>query len=325
MIAKQLPLFNLNDVTIENGRIDGPLGDAPLVVSCGIGINTIAMLIGLYKRGIRPAANLFSNPGNEFLYTYVYLSIIAMWLVRVEFPPITIVRYTPQRFKHHRYATLGGNCLANRTLPSLAFGRKSCSLKWKGEVLDRKVTELFGKTACYRAIGYDCSPRDNRRFAHANGRTPKSRSQDHFIYPLQLWGWDRPTCEQVILDAGLPSPGKSSCYFCPSMKPGEVDQLSLEHLCHIVMIEANASVNLRTVRGLWRDKRMTDYIREKSLLPEPIIERLWNRWSSEKRIITDPTTSAEDVLHRETLSVLAEFGLVLPLPSGKIAVQALLV
>ena len=29
------------------------------------------------------------------------------------------------------YADLYGNCLANKTLPSLAFRMKSCSIKWK--------------------------------------------------------------------------------------------------------------------------------------------------------------------------------------------------
>ena len=38
-------------------------------------------------------------------------------------------------------------------------------------------------------------------------------------YPLMEWGWDRAACMQAIENAGLPQPGKSSCFFCPSMKP----------------------------------------------------------------------------------------------------------
>ena len=32
------------------------------------------------------------------------------------------------------------------------------------------------------------------------------------------WGWDRDRCIRAIQEAGLPLPGKSSCFFCPSMK-----------------------------------------------------------------------------------------------------------
>ena len=37
-------------------------------------------------------------------------------------------------------------------------------------------------------------------------------------YPLMEWGWDRAACMQAIENAGLPQPGKSSCFFCPSMR-----------------------------------------------------------------------------------------------------------
>ena len=39
------------------------------------------------------------------------------------------------------------------------------------------------------------------------------------------WGWDRNRCIQEIRDAGLPLPGKSSCFFCPSMKRREIRTL----------------------------------------------------------------------------------------------------
>ena len=40
-------------------------------------------------------------------------------------------------------------------------------------------------------------------------------------YPLMEWGWDRAACMQAIENAGLPQPGKSSCFFCPSMRAEE--------------------------------------------------------------------------------------------------------
>ncbi len=54
------------------------------------------------------------------------------WSRRVS--PLTVVRYQPQ---NARYDSLDGNCLANDTLPSLAFGYKGCSLKWKRTPQDK--------------------------------------------------------------------------------------------------------------------------------------------------------------------------------------------
>lgn len=294
-----LPLDSGSDIRANKGCIEGPLpANAPLVNSCGIGTDSVALLIGLRQRDILPDEIMFSHVGNEFDHTYEYISVLEDWLKKVGFPKLRIVQYRPQRFKFHRYETLAGNCLANRTLPSISFGRKSCSLKWKGEELDRETTRLFGDTACYRAVGYDCSPRDIQRFEASSGKK-QSRSQDIYIYPLQLWGWTRTYCQEVIAAAGLPDPGKSSCYFCLSAKPNEIDGLSKTQLCTVVIIEANASVNLRTVKGLWRKERMTDYIKAKKLLPEVVITYLWDRWATPERRITDPNALAEDILKEE--------------------------
>lgn len=39
------------------------------------------------------------------------------------------------------------------------------------------------------------------------------------VYPLIALGLDRSACQRVIADAGLPVPGKSSCFFCPFHRP----------------------------------------------------------------------------------------------------------
>lgn len=276
------------DITFQNGHISGPLGRAPLVVSCGIGVDSVGLLAGLHLAGIRPDAILFAHVGSEHKRTYYYIPVLAGWLKKVGFPPLTIVHYTPSKFKNQPYCTLAGNCVSNHTLPSISFGRKGCSLKWKGAPLDKMVTTLFGDQPCYRAIGYDCSPRDNKRFAHAQRRAgerkgTKERPNDYFIYPLQTWGWTREWCEQAILDVGLPSPGKSSCTFCLSMKPKEVASLEPESLRLTVIIEASAAMNLRTVKGLWRKVAMTDFIRDQELLPAGEVDALWQKWSDPAR------------------------------------------
>jgi hypothetical protein len=270
----------------------------PLVISYGLGVDSTAMLVGLWLEGIRPDAILFADTGSEKEETYDDLVTINAWLRSVGFPEITVVRYVPKKFKWNKYSTIEGNCISNRTLPSLAFGMKGCSLKWKAAPMDKFVTETYGDALVYRAIGYDCSPADNKRFAHAQGKTA-GRKGDMFIYPLQVWGWHRIECARQIALAGLPVPPKSSCFFCPAMKAAEVEALPVDKLRRIVIMEANASINLDTVVGLWRSKRMTDHIRAKGLLPSEDIDALWTKWSSPSRLITIKEVASEDVILEE--------------------------
>ena len=74
-------------------------------------------------------------------------------------------------------------------------------------------------------------------------------------YPLMEWGWDRAACMQAIEDAGLSQPGKSSCFFCPSMRAEEIIHLRGHHpdlFRRAIALEDNARPNLKTVQGLGR-------------------------------------------------------------------------
>jgi hypothetical protein len=84
-------------------------------------------------------------------------------------------------------------------------------------------------------------------------------------YPLIEWGMGRDECVISILDAGLPLPGKSACFFCPSSKPKEIRQLGNEYpelLKRAISMEENALENLTSVKGLgrnWSWKEMTEF------------------------------------------------------------------
>ncbi len=143
------------------------LGKAPLIIAYGMGVDSTAMLVGLHQRGIRPDKILFADTGSEKPETMAYLPIMQAWLRSVGFPEIEVVRYAP---KHGLYSTLEGNCLVNETLPSLAFGYKKCSLKWKREPQDRHCRAWQpAKDAwaaglkCVKCIGYDAGPADSKR------------------------------------------------------------------------------------------------------------------------------------------------------------------
>ena len=62
------------------------------------------------------------------------------------------------------------------------------------------------------------------------------------------WGWTRDDCIRQIEAAGLPQPGKSSCFFCPSMKPDEITALREQHpdlFRRALALEDNARKNLK--------------------------------------------------------------------------------
>lgn len=229
--------------------------DQPLVVSYGMGVDSTAMLVGLHQREIRPDAIVFSDVGNEMPDTYAYADEIDAWLASVGFPARTIVRYrqSKRRPDGKTYTTLEENCLVNATLPGLAFNRKSCSLKWKGEIIDRHVRNLFAEDIArgvkvQRAIGYDAGPCDMKRGGI------ESKGPWQWIYPLRDWRWDRTRCEHEIAAAGLRVPCKSACFFCPSTKPAELIQLAARHpdlARRAVVLEDTARPKLKKILGLW--------------------------------------------------------------------------
>lgn len=253
--------------------------DNPVAVSYGAGVDSTAVIVEMVRRGERIDAILFSDTGGEKDETVAYIDVMNEFLAASGYPVVTTVKYQPKKFKHAPYRTLHGNCIANRTLPSLAFGYKSCSLKWKGQALDKYASLLFGDAEAIRIIGYDCSAKDTRRFYHAQNKAPSgARPQDTFRYPLQEWGWDRERCKSEIAAAGLPVPPKSSCTFCPAMKACEVAVLPKERQYEIVVMEANARPNLTKINGLWRKKRMTDFLVDEghvSASAARMIERHW--------------------------------------------------
>jgi hypothetical protein len=218
----------------------------PLVGAVGVGVDSVAYLVGLWRLGIRPDLLLFADTGSEKQETYDYIPVLQAWLAKVGFPPLITVRNTVKSFKHYpAYGTLEENCLTNATLPSLAYGGlKGCSVKWKVEPQNAYCEDWAPAVECWESggkvrkiIGYDNSPKDRRRYGKAEGHDDPRYD---YWYPLIEWGWDREECKRQIAAAGLPVPIKSACFFCPSTKPEEMAQLKLDYLHRIVVMEYRA-------------------------------------------------------------------------------------
>jgi len=228
----------------------------PIVQSHGIGVDSTAVTVGMVQRGIRPDHILFADVGNELPETYDYIPVLNEYLEENGFPQVQVVKYVPKKFKGEPYDTLETDCLTKSMLPSLAYGFKGCSNKWKIGPLDKQVKQVYkdhlkGGGQVARLIGYDAGPKDCARGTHA-----KDSKQWRFVYPLRDWGWDRDECLRQIEKAGLPEPTKSACFFCPSTKKEELRWLAITHpelAKRAVQMEDRAQSTLKSIEGLWRN------------------------------------------------------------------------
>lgn len=194
----------------------------------GGGTNSTAMLVGLWERGMRPDAITFADTGGEKPYTYEHIITVNNWLSTVNFPNITVLGPVMPQQKIDK--TLEGECLRLGVLPSKAYGFGSCSDKWKLEPqrrFDREFvkqhnTELKNLT---RLIGFDAD--EHKRVARAKNLAHLKKNLEAF--PLYEWGWGREECVEAIARAGLPQPGKSACFFCPSSKKHEILELGKQY------------------------------------------------------------------------------------------------
>lgn len=229
-----------------------------IVVSYGGGTNSTALLVGLRERGIRPDMILYGDTGSEHPRTTEYLKTIAPWLKDAGFPPVHVRRWG-------LYESLEAMCLQRRELPSLAYGNKGCSVKFKRQPVDGFVRDIV------HAMGIDPAPvRRAIGFGEDERHRNASPKPGVVQYPLREWGWGRDECMDAIERAGLPQPGKSACFFCPNADAREVLALAKEHpdlVRRAVAIEQNAET--RTVIGLGRTWRWGDLFTDlESLTPK---------------------------------------------------------
>lgn len=226
-------------------------------LSFGGGVNSTAMLLGLVGENQPPDVVLFSDTGGERPETYKHIAEMQQWCAARN------VRWqTVTNGGRGQGETLEENCLTRKELPSLAYGFKGCSVKWKRQPMDRWISEWDlaqeewkqGRKVV-RYIGIDAGEEhravltEDKKFVYQ--------------YPLVKWGWDRNDCINAIRHAGISVPPKSSCFFCPAMRKAEILKLRDEHpdlLARALRIEQNAETH--TVKGLGRDWTWASFIKQ---------------------------------------------------------------
>lgn len=218
----------------------------PVIASYGGGVNSTAMLVGMAEQGERVDLILFADTKGERTQTYEYIGRFNRWLESKGFPSIEVVGLAKG---------IEEDCLKRKTFPSIAFGFKTCSLRWKLEPQQKYLRKWQPAIDAWKTgekvtklIGYDAGE-PNRA---------KDYSDDKYTvrYPLIEWGWGRDECVDAIKRVGLCVPPKSSCFFCPSMKKSEILQLRGEEpglFDRAVKLEQTALSGLvTTIPGLGR-------------------------------------------------------------------------
>lgn len=209
------------------------------VFCCGGGTNSYGVAVGAVERGLRWDLSLFADTGNEKPHTYDAVRDLSLYLVSNGLPEIITVR-APN-------VTLEQDCLNRKALPSVAYGFKTCSQRFKQQPQDKFIRAYLAgiqspDAKVVKLIGFD-SDEPQRAKPYEGNR-----------YPLIEWGWGRDECIDAIDRAGLKQPLKSACSFCPSSKKQEIFQLRRQYpdlAARAVAMERNAE--LTTVKGLGRN------------------------------------------------------------------------
>jgi hypothetical protein len=232
--------------------------NAVTLVAFGGGTDSTAMLVEMVNRGeTAPHAILFADTAGEHPHTYAHIETFSRWLADRGYPEITMLRRNTVVKIDGQSRTLEQDCLARNALPSIAYGLKTCSQKFKVQPQEKWANndpackaEWKAGRLVQRLIGFEYGE-------EYRVRPPDAKYMNR--YPLIEWELDRDACREIILAAGLRLPGKSACFFCPNTRASEIGALRETYpdlLERALAIEANAE--LTHIKGLgrtfsWRD------------------------------------------------------------------------
>jgi hypothetical protein len=232
------PLLADWQIEVLRQRLRGRL----VSLSFGAGVDSTAMLVALREADLIPQLISMADTGGEKPETMQHVDRVNEVLQAWGWPSVTLCKKATM--PGTGYEDLYGNCLANETLPSLAFGMKSCSLKWKTSPQDQMLRGVSkgpnrrdphplwlqakaNGERIVKLIGYDCGKADLRR---SKAVSPMDADFE-YVYPLQLLRWTRPDCVSAIALGMGPHlvPIKSACFFCPASKHWELFWLAAMH------------------------------------------------------------------------------------------------
>lgn len=213
-----------------------------IAVSCGLGVDSTALLVLLKQQKRTPDFIVFADTGGEKPETYHFKSILEKWIIENNFPHLVTVKNERTR-RGKLVTTLEDDCLAGEKLPDIAYGKKGCSITWKKEPAHRYIKQQVKGEPVKWLISFNADE-ERRKIPGAD-----------FEYPLIEADWGRIDCIKQIILEGLPVPPKSACFYCPSSKKSEIQALARLHpdlAERAIALEKNAANRNSSVKGLGR-------------------------------------------------------------------------
>lgn len=201
------------------------------VIMGGMGDDTAMMIAELYERGYEPDEIVFCDTGSEFPHTYKFIDFLNNWCAERNWSKVIVLK------KFDRFGaplSVIRTAELENTLPAAAFGKKSCSLRYKTETADKYFNN---HPKAWGAWGVD---KKGARMASHTGqmlrlvginadepkRAAKWQPEEKWVQAFPLFDWDIGERESDAVErVGLYYPGKSSCVCCPHLSSAELHML----------------------------------------------------------------------------------------------------
>lgn len=164
------------------------------VLSFGGGVNSVALMVVLLREGLPFDEAVFADTGGEVPETYQYLETARQYLTDHGIPLNVVSK-------------------RGRSLYETSWDRKVFpSAIWRWSTRDFKITPIQRH---YRSL--DIHINQYLAIAWDEIHRMKDSRVDYVtnLYPLIDRRLTRADCLDIIHDAGLPTPQRSSCFFCP--------------------------------------------------------------------------------------------------------------
>jgi hypothetical protein len=178
------------------------------ILCLGAGVNSTALLVLHQKDVVKFDVAVFADTGGEHPETYAYLeNVIKPLCQKMQLPLRIIKSEKPPLYEFY---------FNRKIIPTRMF--RHCTDHYKIQPLRRFCIFNFPNQQVEFNIGI--SKEEEHRAKEGCG----------FKYPLVELGIDREGCKKLIVEAGLPLPIKSGCYFCPfTPSKGWLDLLKKHH------------------------------------------------------------------------------------------------
>ena len=164
------------------------------VLSFGGGVNSVALMVVLLREELPFDEAVFADTGGEVPETYQYLEIARQYLTDHGIPLNVVSK-------------------RGRSLYETSWDRKVFpSAIWRWSTRDFKITPIQRH---YRSL--DVHINQYLAIAWDEIHRMKDSRVDYVtnLYPLIDRRLTRADCIDIIQDVGLPTPQRSSCFFCP--------------------------------------------------------------------------------------------------------------